>query len=48
MFLVTYVNAVDADARIFDGFLIHGRGGKSAPLDGTSIIAEPRLSARRR
>jgi hypothetical protein len=38
MFLVTYVNAVDADARLFDGFLIHGRGGRGAPLDGSSII----------
>jgi hypothetical protein len=38
MFLVSYVNEVDADARVFDGFLIHGRGGKGAPLDGSSII----------
>jgi len=38
MFLVAYVNHVDADARVFDGFLIHGRGGKEAPLDGSSII----------
>jgi hypothetical protein len=38
MFLVTYVNAVDAEARVFDGFLIHGRGGRAAPLDGSSII----------
>ncbi|MGH7287662.1 MAG: alpha/beta hydrolase domain-containing protein, partial [Myxococcota bacterium] len=38
IFLVTYVNAVDADARVFDGFLIHGRAGKSAPLDGSSVI----------
>jgi hypothetical protein len=38
MFLVTYVNHVDPDARVFDGFLIHGRGGRGAPLDGSSII----------
>jgi hypothetical protein len=38
MFLVAYVNHVDADARVFDGFLIHGRGGREAPLDGSSII----------
>jgi hypothetical protein len=38
MFLVTYVNEVDAEARVFDGFLVHGRGGRSAPLDGSSII----------
>jgi hypothetical protein len=38
MYLVSYVNHVDAEARVFDGFLIHGRGGKGAPLDGSSII----------
>jgi hypothetical protein len=38
MFLVSYVNEVDAEARVFDGFLIHGRGGRGAPLDGSSII----------
>jgi hypothetical protein len=38
MFLVSYVNHADAEARVFDGFLIHGRGGKGAPLDGSSII----------
>ena len=38
MFLVSYVNHVDAEARVFDGFLVHGRGGKEAPLDGSSII----------
>lgn len=41
MFLVTYVNVVDADARAFDGFLIHGRGGIGAPLDGSSILRAP-------
>ena len=41
MFLVTYVNAVDLDARAYDGFLIHGRGGMGAPLDGSSIIRQP-------
>jgi hypothetical protein len=41
MFLVTYVNSVDADARAYDGFLIHGRGGMGAPLDGSSIIRQP-------
>ena len=38
MYLVSYANAVDADARVFDGFLIHGRGGQSAPLDGSPVI----------
>ena len=35
VFLVTYVNAVDADARVFDGFLLHGRGGSGASLEGS-------------
>jgi hypothetical protein len=34
-FLVTYVNAVDPEARVFDGFLIHGRGGGGARLEGS-------------
>jgi hypothetical protein len=33
-FLVTYVNAIDPIARVFDGFLIHSRGGFAAPLTG--------------
>jgi hypothetical protein len=33
-FLVTYVNAIDPIARVFDGFLIHSRGGFGAPLSG--------------
>jgi hypothetical protein len=35
VFLVTYVNAVDAEAQVFDGFLIHGRGGSGASLEGS-------------
>jgi hypothetical protein len=34
VFLVTYVNAVDPEARAFDGFLLHGRGGRGASLEG--------------
>jgi hypothetical protein len=34
VFLVTYVNGVDGDARVFDGFLLHGRGGSGAALEG--------------
>jgi hypothetical protein len=41
MYLVTYVNEVDPDARVYDGFLIHGRGGMGAPLDGSGIIRQP-------
>ena len=32
-FLVTYVNAIDALAAVFDGFLVHGRTGAGAALD---------------
>jgi len=32
-FLVTYVNAVDPLAVVFDGFLVHGRTGAGAALD---------------
>jgi hypothetical protein len=38
-FLVTYVNAVDPIERCFDAFLIHGRPGAAAGLDGTYIRA---------
>jgi Alpha/beta hydrolase domain len=38
-FLVTYVNAVDPIERCFDGFLIHGRPGGAAGLDGSYIPA---------
>jgi hypothetical protein len=33
-FLVTYVNAVDPLERCYDGFLIHGRAGLGARLEG--------------
>jgi Alpha/beta hydrolase domain len=32
-FLVTYVNAIDALAAVYDGFLVHGRPGAGAALD---------------
>lgn len=32
--MVTYVNAVDPLAKVYDGVLIQARGGSSAPLDG--------------
>ena len=32
-FLVTYVNAVDPLAAVYDGFLVHGRPGAGAALD---------------
>lgn len=33
-FLTTYVNAIHPIAPIYDGFLIHSRGGGGAPIDG--------------
>lgn len=41
VFLVTYVNQVDADARVFDGFLLHGRGGAGATLEGSMGVERP-------
>jgi hypothetical protein len=41
VFLVTYVNAVDPEARVFDGFLVHGRGGAGASLDGNMGARRP-------
>jgi Alpha/beta hydrolase domain len=32
-FLVMYINAIDRQARFFDGFLVHGRPGTAASLD---------------
>ena len=47
-YLVTYANAVDPRARVFDGFAVHGRGAAGASLDkdfaptrrGTPLAAE--------
>ena len=33
-FLVSYVNAIDPIAHVYDGYLIHARGGFGAPLSG--------------
>jgi len=38
MFLTTYVNEVDPDAEVFDGFLVHSRFGPGAPLVGGSAL----------
>jgi hypothetical protein len=42
-FLVTYVNAVDPLVTVFDGFLVHGRGGAGAALDGFNLRASDDL-----
>ena len=47
MFLSTYVNDVDPDAAVYDGFLVHSRFGAAAPLDGGSAIASTQPSAYR-
>lgn len=36
-FLVTYANAIDPLEQCFDGFLIHGRGGGAAAIDGSYL-----------
>jgi hypothetical protein len=41
VFLVTYVNQVDPEARVFDGFLLHGRAGSGALLEGHMGDARP-------
>ena len=38
-FLSTFVNAVHPLDPVFDGFLIHSRGGGAAPMDGDMIAA---------
>jgi hypothetical protein len=35
--LVTYVNAVDTHAQVFDGFFVHGRPGTAVSIDGVFI-----------
>jgi hypothetical protein len=41
--LVTYVDAVEPLARVFDGFLVHSRGGDAAPLSEAPepVVATP-------
>ncbi len=34
MYLVSYINAVDALARVYDAFFVHGRGAAGASFDG--------------
>ena len=34
MYLVSYINAVDALARVYDTFFVHGRGAAGASFDG--------------
>ncbi|NIR39083.1 MAG: hypothetical protein GWN07_31985, partial [Actinobacteria bacterium] len=34
-FLSTYLNAIHPDAGVYDGFLVHSRGGGAAPVSGS-------------
>ncbi len=36
-FLVTYINAIDSRAQVFDAFFVHGRPGVSASIDGDFV-----------
>jgi Alpha/beta hydrolase domain len=40
--LVTYINAIDPIARVFDGFFVHGRPGMGVTLDGVFIPSSVR------
>ena len=44
VFLVTYVNAFDHAAAVYDGLLIHGRGSSGATLDGNMFRAGEALN----
>jgi Alpha/beta hydrolase domain len=39
-FLVTYVNAIDPVAQVYDGYLVHSRGARGANLDGWRPMAQ--------
>ena len=43
-FLTTYVNAVDRQAAVYDGFFIHSRFGATARLDGAPMDGRGTLS----
>ena len=39
--LVTFINAVQPPTDAFDGFLVHSRGGSSAPVSGSEVQGRP-------
>jgi len=41
VFLVSYINKVDALAQVYDAFLVHGRGSRGASLTGEGIRRDP-------
>ncbi len=38
--LVTYINAIDPHAQVFDGFFVHGRPGAGVSIDGVFIPSD--------
>jgi alpha/beta hydrolase family protein len=42
-FLVTYINAIDPEARVFDGFFVHGRGASGVSLGGAWVSSRSQL-----
>jgi len=36
-FLVTYINAIDPEAQVYDGFFVHGRGASGVSLGGAWV-----------
>jgi hypothetical protein len=47
-YLTTFVNAIDPRTPVFDGFLIQGRAGSAAPLEGWTFHQDLDADARRR
>ena len=45
-FLTTYVNAIQPEADVFDGFFVHSRGSGTAQLDGTPGIRGSEIAYR--
>ena len=39
MHLITYINAIDPAAKLFDGFFVHGRGAAGASLEGAIRVS---------
>jgi Alpha/beta hydrolase domain len=40
-FLVTYINAIDQQAQVYDGFFVHGRGASGVSLAGAWASGRP-------
>jgi hypothetical protein len=47
-FLVTYINALDLEAQVFDAFFVHGRGASGAAMEGFRIPRGVDLNEARR